>query len=187
MLWLHLSHRNELHPAGALAGGLLTAFDELAGLGVAFVNVQVMGALAGCHHPFVIRTQVEGARNFAGGKLTNAAEFAGLGIDGETGNGVVATVGGVHKRAVIRNLNICAGVFAAIKSRWQRAGRVEGLELAGRAVERIRRDAVALFIIAIHNWQFRVKSEMPRFQPSAGLAVNGSFRVSLPVLASNRN
>ena len=109
------------------------AFDELAGLGVAFVNVQVMGALAGCHHPFVIRAEVEGARNLAGGKLTNAAEFAGLGIDGETGNGVVATVGGVHKLAVIRNLNIRAGIFAAIKSRWQRAGRVEGLELAGRA------------------------------------------------------
>ena len=76
----------------------------------------------------------------------------------------MAAVGGVHKLAVIRNLNICAGVFAAIKSRWQRAGRVEGLKLAGRAVERIRRDAVALFIIAIHNGQLWMKGEMAWFQ-----------------------
>ena len=67
--------------------------------------------------------------------MTNAAELADLGIHSESGNGVVATVGGVHKLAVIRNLNICAGVFAAIKPHWQRAGRVEGLELAGGAVE----------------------------------------------------
>ena len=41
---------------------------------------------------------------------------------------------------------------------------VEGLELAGRTVERIRRDAVALFIIAIHNGQLRVKGKMAWFQ-----------------------
>ena len=49
-LLLRLSHRNELR--SWVTGGLLTAFDELAGLGVAFVNVQVMGAATATIHLF---------------------------------------------------------------------------------------------------------------------------------------
>ena len=77
----------------------------------------------------------------------------------------MSPIRGVNKTTVPGDLDVGAGVLAAIKICRQCAPRVERLELPGLAVEMIRGDAIALLVVAINDRKRGMKREMPRLKP----------------------
>ena len=105
--------------------------------------------------------------------MAEALEFAGLGVHGEAGDGVVAAVGGVDEFAIDSNLNVGAGIFVAVKTLGQGADGVEGFKLAVGAVKGIGSDAIAAFIIEIHDGQLGMKGKVSRLQTLGGVTGEG--------------
>ena len=83
--------------------------------------MQIVRTLSGDDHPLVVRIEIKGARYGAGHKLPDARELAGLCVHRKTGDGVVAAIGGVNESAIAGDLDVGAGVLAAIEIRRQRA------------------------------------------------------------------
>ena len=85
----------------------------------------------------------------------------------------MATIGGINKFAIVCDLDVGTGVFATVKTDRQSRARMKGLELASSLIEMISGNAVALFVITIHDRELGMKGEVSRLKAGSRAGCEG--------------